>query len=68
MISEKELTDINHKSLKKTVGVYEKQLTNSDGKMYLAVEFLIEINNIITSSNNITLRKANTRPYRFNKM
>ena len=50
------------------MGVYKKQLINSDGKMYLALDFLIEINNIITGSNNITLRKANARPYRFNKM
>ena len=35
--------------------------------MYLPVEFLIEMNNIITGSNNITLRKVNARSYRFDK-
>ena len=36
--------------------------------MYLKVESLIEINNIITGSNNITLRKVNIKPYGFDKM
>ena len=36
--------------------------------MYLTVDFLIEINNIITSSNNITLIKVNIKPYGFDKM
>ena len=36
--------------------------------MYLTVDSLIEINNIITGSNNITLRKANVKPYGFDKM
>ena len=36
--------------------------------MYVKVEPLIEINSIITGSNNITLRKVNVRPYGFDKM
>ena len=36
--------------------------------MYLKVESLIETNNIIISSNNISLRKVNLKPYRFDKM
>ena len=36
--------------------------------MYLTVDSLIEINNIITGSNNITLRKVNVKPYGFNDM
>ena len=35
--------------------------------MYLTVDYLIEINNIITGSN-ITLRKVNVKPYGFDKM
>ena len=35
--------------------------------MYLTVDSLIEIN-IITGSNNITLRKINVNPYGFDKM
>ena len=36
--------------------------------MYLTVDSLIEINNRITSSNNINLRKVNVKPYGFDKM
>ena len=36
--------------------------------MYLTVNSLIEINNIITASNNITLKKVNGKPYGFDKM
>ena len=46
--------------------ISEKEFT--DSSMYLAVHSLIEINNIITSSNNITVRKLNVKPYEFDKM
>ena len=36
--------------------------------MYLTVDSLIEINNLITGSNNITLRKGNVKPYGFDEM
>ena len=36
--------------------------------MYLTVDSLAEINNIITSSNNINLSKVNVKPYGFDKM
>ena len=36
--------------------------------MYFTVDSLIDINNIITSSNNVTLRKVNVKPYGDDKM
>ena len=36
--------------------------------MYFTVDSLIDINNIITSSNNVTLRKVNVKPYGYDKM
>ena len=36
--------------------------------MYLTVDSLIEISNIITSSNNITLRKVYVKPYGSDKI
>ena len=36
--------------------------------MYLTVDSLIEINNILTGSNNITLRKVNVKSYGLDKM
>ena len=53
LISEKEFSEI--------------YLIDSDGGIYLAVHSLIYINNIITSSNNVTLRKSNVNSYRFDK-
>ena len=46
----------------------ENYLIDSDGNMYLTVESLLEINNIITGSNNITLRKVNVKPYGFGEI
>ena len=37
-------------------------LMDSDDGIYLTVDSLIEINNIITASSNITLRKVNVKP------
>ena len=45
----------------------KNNLIDSDGGMYLTVDSLTEIN-IITGSNNITLRKINVNPYGFDKM
>ena len=36
--------------------------------MYLPIDLLIEINNTITGSSNITLRKINVKPYRYDQM
>ena len=41
-------------------------MIDSDGKMYLTVDPLIKINNLITVSKNNALRKI--KPYGFNKM
>ena len=46
----------------------ENDLIDSDSGMYLTDDLLIETNNIITGSNNITLRKVNVKPYGFDKM
>ena len=49
--------------------VYAKNSSiDSDGGMYLTVDFLIGIINIITGSNNVTSRKVNVKPYGFDKM
>ena len=68
LISEKEFTETNYKRLQKALVYIENNLIDSDGGMYLTVDSLIEINNIITNSNNITLRKVNVKPYRCDKM
>ena len=68
LISEKEFTEINYKRLKKALVFIKSNLIGTDGGMYLTVDSLIEIHNIITGSNNITLRKVNVKPCGFDKM
>ena len=46
----------------------KSNLIDTDGGMYLKVNSLIKVNNVIMGSNNITLRKVNIKPYGFDKM
>ena len=55
LISENDFTETNYKRLEKALVYIENNLIDSDGGMYLTIESLIEINNILTGSNNITL-------------
>ena len=68
LISEKELTGTNYKRFQEVFYAIENNLIDIDSGMRLTVDSLIEMNNIITGSNNITLRKVNAKPYRFVKM
>ena len=68
LISEKKFTATSYKRLQKALVYLKNSLEDSDGSMYLTVHSFIEINNIITGSNNITLRKVNVKPYGFDKM
>ena len=61
LISEKEFTETNYKRLQKASVYIQNNLIDSDGARYLTVDSLIEINNITTGSNNITLRKFNLK-------
>ena len=45
-----------------------KWLRYSDDNMYLKVDSLMKIINIITGSNNITFRKLNVKPNRFDEL
>ena len=68
LVSEKEFTEINYKILQKALVYIENNFIDSDDGVYLTVESLAEINNKITGSNNITLRKVNILPYGFHKL
>ena len=46
----------------------ENNLIDSDWGMYLKFDPLIEINNVIICSNNITLKIVNVKPYGYDKM
>ena len=48
LISEKEFTETNYKRLQKALAYIKSNLIYSDDGMYLTVDSLIKINNIIT--------------------
>ena len=68
LLSEKKLGEINFKRLKNALVYIKNNLTDSDDSMDLTNDTLIDIKNIITGLNNITLRKVNVRPYEYNKI
>ena len=68
LVSEKEFTETNYQRLQKVLVSIQNNITDFDGGMYLTVDSSIKTNNIITGSNNITLRKVNVKPYGFDKM
>ena len=68
LVSEKEFNDINFERLKKELAYTKNNLIDSDNSMYLTVNSLADINNIITGLNNITLIKVNVKPYGYDKM
>ena len=68
LISEKEFNETNYKRLQEASGYIGNSFVDSDGGMYLTVDSLIEINNLVTGSNHITLRKVNVKSYGLDKM
>ena len=68
LVLEKELTETTYKKLQEILVCTKNNFIYINSGMYLKVESLIETNNIIISSNNISLRKVNLKPYRFDKM
>ena len=68
LMSEKEFTESNYKRLQKALVYIDKKCNRFWGGMYLAGNSLIEINNIITGWNNITLRNVNVKLYGFDQL
>ena len=59
LASEKELHDVNFERLKNKLVYIISIFIDSENNMYLTVDSLIDINNIITGLKNITPRKVN---------
>ena len=68
LISKKEFTETNYEILQEALADRKNNLIDTESGMYLTVDSLIEVNNVITSSNNITLRKINVKPFGFDKI
>ena len=61
LVSEKELSEIKFERFRNGLVYIKSNLVDADNKMYLTVDSLIDINNVITDSNNIFLRKGNVK-------
>ena len=68
LILDKGFSETNYKRLQNTLVYIENNLIDSHGCMCLTIDSLIQINNIIASSNNINLKKVNVKPYGFDRM
>ena len=67
LIEEKELTTLNLKRMINACNYKNTELINSDGDLFLTVDSLITLNNIILGSRNISLRCVNVKPAFYNK-
>ena len=67
LIEEKELTLLNLKRLQNALTYKNAELLTPDGDLLLTVGSLITLNNIITGSNNLSLRCVNVKPAFCNK-
>ena len=59
---EKEYSNLNYFHMKTALDYEEKYLQNKEGDMFLTVNFLIEVINLILVKNNTELRKVNVKP------
>ena len=64
---EKEISKDNFLRIKKAYKYIHRELITTDGDLFLTLDSLITLNNIITNSNNILLRQTNVRPAGYNK-
>ena len=64
---ENELNYINFIRMIRACNFKDNELINNDGDLYLTVDSLIRINNLITGSQNIQLRQTNVKPAFYDK-
>ena len=64
---EKEISEDNFFRMVKAYKYIQRELITTDGDLFLTVDSLITLNNIITNSNNIFLRCVNVKPAGYNK-
>ena len=64
---EKEMNEVNFSRMVKAYKYIQRELLTNDGDLFLTVDSLITLNNIITNSNSILLRQTNVKPAGYNK-
>ena len=68
LLEEGEFTDHNYELLQSALEYQNTYLIDKNGKLFLTVDSLITLNNIITDSQNLFLREVNVKPAGFDKM
>ena len=64
---EKEMSVVNFSRMANAYKYIQRELLTTDGDLFLTVDSLITLNNIITGSSNILLRQTNVKPAGYNK-
>ena len=64
---EKEMNDVNFFRILDAYKYIQQELLTTNGDLFLTVDSLITLNNIITGSSNILLRQTNVKPAGYNK-
>ena len=64
---EDKFTVQNTMRMKYACNFKNQELINKDGDVFLTIDSLIRINNIITNSHNLHLRRHNVKPAGYNK-
>ena len=64
---EKEISMDNFLRMVKAYEYIQRHLLTNNGDLFLTVDSLITLNNIITNSNNFFLRQVNVKPAGYNK-
>lgn len=68
LFEEDKYSDLNYYLMQLPFEYRSKYLSNKDGGLFLTVDSLIELNNIITHSQNSELRRVNVKPAGHSKM
>ena len=68
LLEEGEFTDHNYELMQSALEYRNTYLIDKDGELFLTIDSLITLNNIITDSQNLFLRDVNVKPAGFDKM
>ena len=68
LLEEGEFTDQNYELMQSALEYRNTYLIDKNGNLFLTVDSLITLNNIITDSQNLLLRDVNVKPAGFDKM
>ena len=68
LLQEGDFTDYNYELMQLALKYWNTYLIDENGELFLTVDSLITLNNIIADSQNLFLRDVNVKPTGFDKM